>query len=217
MKPTIKKALKIGSVLTIDLSELVRNRHIHFGEWYNTNIELVSDKLKYTLNIICDFTTSKPFINLQIIEASSSCVSTIYRIEVSINESNLRRGNIIYFVCPITGTNCRKLYKPCESLGWGCRTAFEKRLYYDVQICPKIDRYRVSYYKIMGQLRQIGETREKYKGRITKRHCRKQFLERKKMIQSVFMHSPYAFPKALRKLLPKELEAQVEDFLNNLG
>ena len=53
--------------------------------------------------------------------------------------SNLGKGMIPYFLCPVLGKRCRVLYQAYGYHEWKCREAYQSRIFYPSQICSKMD------------------------------------------------------------------------------
>src|SRR5690606_5372971 len=61
-----------------------------------------------------------------------------YKINLVSVKSNLGKGEILYFECPVTKNRCRILYMAYGSHIWKSRKAYRNRLYYPSQIYSKL-------------------------------------------------------------------------------
>ncbi len=78
-----------------------------------------------------------------------------YKIVLASIPSNLGKGEIFYFVCPVNASRCRRLYW-CEESGiWQSRTAFKERLYYPYQLSSKFNYSNDRYWAIERQLEEL--------------------------------------------------------------
>jgi len=102
---------------------------------------------------------------------SINSVQYSYKIEVVSVPSNLGVGRILYFLCPISGKRCRKLYRAYGFDRWKCREAYKNRLYYDSQLSEKNYYYNDRYWfyervKVPKLLKKCKNS--KYNGKPTK-------------------------------------------------
>jgi|LauGreSuBDMM15SN_2_FD.fasta_scaffold121587_2 hypothetical protein len=108
-----------------------------------------------------------------------------YDVRIESIPSNLGKGEILYFICPSTGKQCRKLYH--HSKYFLHREAF-RYFYYDKQIESKKSRYLVSIFDKAFLKDEIYEEQYKkhfkthYNGKLTKRY--KKILEKIKRAES---------------------------------
>lgn len=100
-----------------------------------------------------------------------------YNIRIIEVPSNLGKGKVLYFVCPDTGNNCRKLYRAYGSHKWKSREAYEHRLYYPNQMESKRWRVNSRYFELTRELENNTMRRTyKYKGKETRRYKKRQKL-----------------------------------------
>ncbi len=98
-----------------------------------------------------------------------------YKIYLTSVPSNLGKGEVLYFLCPVSNRRCRVLYRAYGYHKWKSREAYDNRLYYECQLSSKLDYANDRYWKLKRQLDKIYE--EKYikyfyKGKPTKRALR---------------------------------------------
>lgn len=89
-----------------------------------------------------------------------------YKIYLITIPSNLGKGNILYFLCPVTGRRCRIFYKCYGSLIWKSRLAYHHRIYYHSQVCSKYDYHNIRYWDISRRLDVLNKkvVKNNYKG-----------------------------------------------------
>ena len=98
-----------------------------------------------------------------------------YKVEIISKPSNLGKGEVLYFVCPSTKQQCRKLHLQCGYFLH--RTAFQN-LMYSKQIESKKFRYLGKVFDYIFNPDEIYQERYKkyfkthYKGKPTKRYLR---------------------------------------------
>jgi radical SAM superfamily enzyme YgiQ (UPF0313 family) len=122
-------------------------------------------------------------------------------------ESNLGKGKILYFLCPITGRRCRKLYKKEKEYNWQCRQAYNDRIYYPLQLCSKSQSYDAKYYAYSQWYDRLsnGKNTARYDGKLTKRHLRRMEINDKQSLMFGLRFTPLAMNLKLRRAYPKEL------------
>lgn len=104
-----------------------------------------------------------------------------YRVTLSSVPSNLGKGEIYYFICPVNGSRCRKLYW-CEESGLlQSRTAFKERLYYYYQLSSEYNYSNDRYWSVEMQLKELYSkvVKSHYRGHKTRLQLRIERLEEK--------------------------------------
>lgn len=98
-----------------------------------------------------------------------------YKVKIEAIPSNLGRGYVLYFVCPVNGSLCRKLYLAYGSLVFKARTAYNNRLYYPQQKDSKVSRILSSpkYYEDKQKEFNLKRSYPTYKGKPTKRSVKR--------------------------------------------
>lgn len=61
-----------------------------------------------------------------------------YKIFFTSIPSNLGRGRVLYFVCPVSGRACKVLYMADGYERFTSREAYQHRIYYESQSCSKV-------------------------------------------------------------------------------
>lgn len=97
-----------------------------------------------------------------------------YYIGITVIKSNLGKGEVPYFICPVTNTKCRILYLSYETLMFCSRKAFGKKFFYECQIQSKRWYANERYHKITDELEKLSKRRihSVYAGIETKRYRR---------------------------------------------
>ncbi len=122
-----------------------------------------------------------------------------YKIEIVGVPSNLGRGELLYFICPVTGEKCRVLYKAYGSDTWQSRKAYFRPIYYDLQQCSKLDRYNTKYWILERELTDICKkrTNSTYRGNKTKTAIRNEKRYKELEHMDNLRWSPAGMPKSL--------------------
>lgn len=126
-----------------------------------------------------------------------------YKIYLEALRSNLGKGEVLYFVCPVSGERCRILYRAYGSPIWKSREAYKNRLYYTGQKCRKYSRDNERFFRTKEVLERLNTKRQTstYKGKSTKRAIRMELLEKKYCYLNKKRMNPENFPKSVRVFL----------------
>lgn len=102
-----------------------------------------------------------------------------YKVRLVTVASNLRKGEILYFSCPVTSNKCRVLYRCYRSDIWKSRDAYQNRIYYKSQISSKTDNWNDKYWNCEEEIEKLLTNYRKqsvYRGKPTKRALKIQKL-----------------------------------------
>lgn len=102
-----------------------------------------------------------------------------YKIRLVTVSSNLKKGEILYLLCPVTSKKCRILYRCYGSSIWKSRNAYQNRIYYKSQISTKADNWNDKYWNYEDEIIRLMTAYRKqytYKGSPTRRALKLQKL-----------------------------------------
>ena len=104
-----------------------------------------------------------------------------YKIQIIEFASNLKKGKVLYFLCPESMNKCRILYYCYGSQKWKSIKAYNNRIYYESQMVSKYDYHNLRYWDIDKQIKEIESGRKSYfyKGKKTKRYLKLKELRKK--------------------------------------
>ncbi len=90
--------------------------------------------------------------------------------------SNLGKGVVYYFICPMSGRRCRIIYSAYGSPFFTAREAYQNRLYYHCQMSSRLDKANDDYWRLERGLEKRPKQRRAYMyaGRPTKRYLKDQ-------------------------------------------
>lgn len=175
-------AFTTGEALRIELSYLLRKGYLKKGcitdgllSWTNgSNIMLEGYYTKEEKFLKLRYSTSD--------NQSGEKENHEYSIQLCTIPSNLGRGEIVYFVCPITGRRARILYKCYGSKIWKSRGAYRNRIYYPSQQCSKHDYHNTRYWALEKELDKCQAISKKkhYQGKETRIRRRIKLLREQK-------------------------------------
>lgn len=127
-----------------------------------------------------------------------------YKVPLCEVDSNLGKGKVLYFVCPVSGKKCRILYKAYDSPVFKSREAYTNRLYYDCQQSSKLNKYNDNYWRIDKHLAMLKKDacygNRTYNGLLTKKAIRYNKLYRKQYRMDDLRWIA-GVPKSLRKYM----------------
>lgn len=85
--------------------------------------------------------------------------------------SNLGRGKILFFICPVTGKRCRILYKAYGSPIFKSREAYSYKIYYELQTSSRLLIHNTRYFNLERRLDKLYRMRgtSTYRGKPTRR------------------------------------------------
>lgn len=128
-----------------------------------------------------------------------------YKVQIVFVPSNIGKGEIMYFVCPVSRKRCRTLYKGYDCPIWKCREAYQNRIYYPGQLSSKKSRYNDRYWELEKQIKELSNQRrtDKYNGHSTKRALRLDSLQnhqnRMDELRWTFDNMPVYLQKSLQR------------------
>lgn len=174
-------AISTREACRIELNFLLRQGLIKKGyslqgqlSWTNGN----------EISIITSYTEEEKYIRLiyTLTETTGEKKKYDYKIKFAEVPSNLGRGSILYFICPVSWNYCRILYKCYGSHIWKSRKAYTIRIYYENQNCSKYDYFNTRYWQIEKQINKQEAQKKSYfyKGIETKRFLKLLKLREKK-------------------------------------
>jgi len=187
----------------LELSILIKEGFIQQGT-------IIKGVFKWTdgseIEIESTYTKSEQFIRLcyTVIDLHENIYSYDYVIPLTFVSSNLGRGQVPYFVCPVIGKRCRILYKAFDSKKWKCREAYKQTIFYQSQIVSKYNKYNDEYWKLEKQIKNLREqarNQSHYKGKVTRRYKRLQELIVKQERANYLRWQPENLPESLNELI----------------
>jgi hypothetical protein len=172
-------AITAGEVLRIELSYLIKNKFLVKGE--NTINNLGWNNGSY-ISVWSIYDSEGPYQRLMYNVTDNNTGEKIKHddiIKLVEVKSNLGKGKILFFICPVAGKKCRILYKCYGSPIWKSRLAYRNRIYYQSQISSKPNYFNDRYWAINKQLEQlfIKVVKSQYKGKKTRLQQRIERLE----------------------------------------
>lgn len=197
-------AVTTEAVIRIELSFLIKNGYIQKGKHISGLISWTNDS---NIGFESCYTNKELYLRLKYTNTNNQTGEKTkhdYKIELVQIPSNLGKGDVLYFVCPKTGKKCRILYKCYGSLIWKSREAYQRRIYYNTQICSKLDYHNTRYWDINKELDRLGRTTVKshYRNKPTRSIKRLELLEKKQHEHDVMRF--LIVPKRIKKMMSNE-------------
>ncbi len=193
-------AYTTGEVKRIELSYLIKQGYLVKGKkttgilsWTNNDSTISIDTYFYEGEkyIQLSYTSTNPK------EGTKKLFN--YKIDIVAIPSNLGNGEVLYFVCPVSGNRCRILYKAYNSDIWKSRDAYQNRIYYSLQQCSKLDRYNTKYWILEKRLTKHPMKRvyETYRGIASKTAIKNKRMWQEMERMDKLRWSPLGMPKKL--------------------
>ena len=157
---------------TISISRLKEWKYLTYGKRNGSIHWSINGVQNSSINIVVEFTDFEKSI---ILNYKTNGKDICYKVYLESLPSNLGKGEVLYFVCPSTKQQCRKLHLQCGYFLH--RTAFQN-LMYSKQIESKKFRYLGKVFDYIFNPDEIYQERYKkyfkthYKGKPTKRYLR---------------------------------------------
>jgi hypothetical protein len=167
-------AITTGEAIRIELSYLLKKGCIQKGKQLSGSISWTNDN---SIGFESCYTEEEAYIRLKYQNTNRSTKEETthdYKIQLTTIPSNLGKGEVLYFVCPVSGRNCRILYQCYGSTIWKSRSAYQNRIYYKTQSCSKYDYHNNRYWQLTKDLDILLHKRVKdhYKGELTRLNIR---------------------------------------------
>ena len=169
-------AITTSECMRIDIGNLLKNGYIKKGctsggylSWTYSNGGDAG-----CVYVLSDLTSEEKFIKIVygfFYPDTGKKKIFICKVFIDVVPSNLGKGEVLYFICPVTRQRCRILYNAYGCKKWKSRQGFEKPIYYPLQQCSKFDRANTKYWMLDGKLSKLSQKRiaDTYNGKNTKR------------------------------------------------
>jgi hypothetical protein len=200
--------------LRIELSYLLRSGFIKKNCVISFNLNWNDQRGNSTGNISCisSYMGTEDTNYLELIytltnNSTDTKTNRRYKVYLHEQDSNLGKGKVLYFVCPVSGRNCRILYSAYGSHYFKAREAYQNRLYYDCQMASKLSRYNDAFWRIESHLKKINKRtnygHRRYKDLTTKAAQRFNRLFQKQCYLDELRWTLGA-PKSLRRIFDSD-------------
>lgn len=189
----------------INLSYLLKNGFVKKGcEIYS----IMSWTSGCKISILSNLTEGNNYIRLLYTTTfkSGETKQFDYKVYLDSVPSNIGKGEVLYFRCPVSGKRCRVLYKAYGCEVWKCREAYANRIYYPLQLSSKRNIYNDRYWALDRQIEVLKEMRgtSTYRGKPTKRSLRLHGLRNQRDRMDELRWSLDAMPKYIQRILTRQ-------------
>ena len=168
----------IGSAFNIDITQFRKRKSLVEGKAYSGTLKWNTNGNESSILFEANYQDSNNiYLRLNYnLKRNGVWEEIDYRVQIIEIPSNLGKGKLLYFICPVTGNRCRKLYRAYGFDKWISRdayTALNRRLYYPVQLESYYWKHNTRYHQLDKIL--FGSNRDKrrkadfYNGTETKR------------------------------------------------
>lgn len=199
-----------GEAIRIELSYMLKQKMIQKGRVLSFPMSWTNQHGKETGSIYCrsnylgSFETN--YLELSYTQTGSDGTKKEFKYKVYLYEqpSNLGKGKVLYFLCPVSGKRCRILYLAYGSEYFKARTSYRNRIYYSCQLSSRISCYNDNYWHLEGQLKKLKKIakggKRTYKRKLTKKAQRYNKLS-SKQDRMDDLRWTIGVPKSLRSLV----------------
>jgi hypothetical protein len=197
-------ATTVNAVHRLELSKLIKQGYFKcFGNNYGSHTQQMSWTDESSISIETVHSPNETYLRLYY--TITSCrtgekTEMDYKVFIEYKPSNLGKGNVLYFCCPISGKRCRILYRAYGSQYFKAREAFQYRLYYNAQRNSKKYRILDQFNTVRYKVEEIWETKKRlqttFKGKPTKKAIRakelkSRYFELDKITERIIMENIY--------------------------
>lgn len=193
--------MTVGDAEQLNLSQLIKAGAIKKGEDISSSITFSSGS---SVSFFSTYSDQEKYIQLSY---SINKKERTEKINLATLPSNLGKGEILYFLCPVRYRLCRILYRAYSSEIWKSREAYRNRIYYPLQLHAQVGRANSRYWYYERKLEYLYNQRQSYsfKGRPTKRLQRIEAIEERRDEANQQRWSIGSFPVSIQKILHKGL------------
>ncbi len=189
-------------VKRIELKELQANGVIKKGFVTHSQYSWSSG---CSIGIVANLEGANSYIRLSYVTTDSKGHKEQYDYKVQLVSvpSNLGKGEVYYFLCPVTDKRCRILYKAYGCDIWKSRNAYQNRIYYSSQLSSHKGRFNDKYWRLDRELEEMRNKRRTstYKGKPTKRALLYDKKLQEQYEADQLRWSLFAMPVRLQKLM----------------
>lgn len=158
-----------AEVTRIELSFLLKQKYIQKTRVIRTSLSWTNGN---EVSFTSIYTDSEAYIQLHYNHSPHEDIQNLkYKIYLAKVPSNLGKGEVLYFLCPVTHQKCRVLYLCYGSLIFKSRKAYNNRIYYSEQISSNLEKPNDIYWKLQRRIDKMDLKYHKpfYKGKLTKK------------------------------------------------
>jgi len=166
----------VKTVQRIELSKLIKQGYFKcFGNNYGSHTQQMSWTDESSISIETVHNSIETYLRLYYTITSfrtGEKTEMDYKVFIEYKPSNLGKGNVLYFRCPVSGVRCRILYRAYGSLHFKAKGAFQNRLYYEAQRSSKrykiLDKAATARKKVEKVWDSKRRNQDTFKGKLTK-------------------------------------------------
>lgn len=162
-------ALIFEGATRISISYLIRRGYIRKGRVYSGVLSWTNG---HNIGFRSHYYGSERYFQLNYTTGSrEDLICHEHKIRLASIPSNLGKGEVLYFVCPVSTRLCRFLIFSNHNRMFVCREALAGRAFYESQTSSKLDLENDRYWSIRRKLDRLSSSRKEtfiYKGKKTR-------------------------------------------------
>ena len=192
--------MTVAQAEPLNLRDMIQKGAVVKGEKLSGSITFPSGS---SVGFYSSYTAEEKFLQLHYVMNNEKHREEIELITLP---SNLKKGEILYFVCPRNKNLCRTLYRAYSSPIWKSREAYGIPIYYPLQLQSKVGRDNSRFWNYERRLESLYEERQSYLflGRPTKRLQRIEAIEKLRDEADRRRFSLDSLPAWFKKVLREE-------------
>jgi hypothetical protein len=180
-------ATTVNAAQRIEMSYLIKRGYFScFGKQYGSHTQQMSWTDSSSIGVETIHKPNETYLRLYYTitdNRTGEKTEMDYKVFIEYKPSNLGKGNVLYFRCPVSNKRCRILYRAYGSQYFKAKEAYKNRLYYTTQLSSKnylpFDQYREAEAKYDRLIQSKKRQQTTFKGKRTKHSLKVDALDLK--------------------------------------
>lgn len=180
-------ATTVNAAQRIEMSYLIKRGYFScFGKQYGSHTQQMSWTDSSSIGVETVHKPNETYLRLYYTitdNRTGEKTEMDYKVFIEYKPSNLGKGSVLYFRCPVSNKRCRILYRAYGSQYFKAKEAYKNRLYYTTQLSSKnylpFDQYREAEAKYDRLIQSKKRQQTTFKGKRTKHNLKVDALDLK--------------------------------------
>jgi hypothetical protein len=173
-------AITVDAAQRIEMSYLIKRGYFScFGKDYGSHTQSLSWTDNSSIGVETIHKPNETYLRLYYTitdNRTGEKTQMDYKVRIEYKPSNLGKGYVLYFRCPVSFKRCRILYRAYGSQYFKARGAYQNRLYYEAQKSSKkyqlLERFNTVRWKVESIWDKKGRKQTTFKGKPTKNNLK---------------------------------------------